>query len=42
MSDQFDGLVLTHVAGEDMVVFVSEDLESEVVSVGDIDAIVMS
>ena len=41
-SGQFDGLVLTHMAGEDVVVFVSEDSEPEVVSVGDIDVIVMS
>ena len=40
-SDEFDGLVLTDLTGEDMVVLVSEDSEAEVVSVRDIDAVVM-
>ena len=35
------GLILTGMSGEDMVMLVAEDLEPEVVSVGDINEVIM-
>ena len=40
--DEVNGLILTRMSREDMIMLVAEDLELEVVSVGDIDEVIMS
>ena len=42
MMDEVNGLILTRMSGEDMIMLVAEDLELEVVSVGNIDEVIMS
>ena len=41
-TDEVGGLILTGMSGEDMVMLVAEDSEPEVVSVGDINEVIMS
>ena len=41
-TDEVDGFVLTGVSGEDMIVLVTEDTESEIVRVGNVYEIVVS
>ena len=41
-TDEVTGLILTGMSGEDMIVLVAEDLEPEVVSVRNIDEVIMS
>ena len=41
-TDEVNGLILTGMSGEDMIMLVAEDLEPEVVSVGNIDEVIMS
>jgi hypothetical protein len=42
LSDYHEGFVLSGVAGEDVIMFVLEDLESEVIRIWDINPIVMA
>ena len=41
-TDEVSGLILTGMSGEDMIMLVAEDSEPEVVSVGNIDEVIMS
>ena len=40
-TDEVGGLILTGMSGEDMIMLVAEDSELEVVSVGDINEVIM-
>ena len=42
VGDEFSCLVLTRVTRENMIVLISEDVESEVVGVGDVDMVIMT
>ena len=41
-TDEVNGLILTGMSGEDMIMLVVEDSEPEVISVGNIDEVIMS
>ena len=41
-ANEVDGLILTRVSGEDMIMLVAENLEPQVIRVGDIDEVVMA
>ena len=42
MTDEVNGLILTRMSGEDMIMLVAEDSEPEAVSVRNIDEVIMS
>ena len=42
VANEVDGLILTEVSGEDMIMLVAENLELQVIGVGDIDEVIMA